>query len=455
MVLALSLFLLPMLAFPQSWSGSYERVFSFTHPDDGMTWELRLTGVRAGDGRALQFIERVFDWAGNRPCRELVSSFVGDRRCVYTSVDGGLTWGLVRTFDWRVSDCVTLSSGTRLVRMGEPLRWWRLSGGWDGEVRLCGGDAPRYGKGTSQGAGEMCGVVMMSEYNSDDEVEARVCRSLDDGATWEVVFRWPAWSSGALGVPYGERIRHFHMVQPDPFRAGHWYLFSGDQPLHCRVWLTRDDGATWEEVTDPAPRCPDGGIEPELQSVHRATGVLFRGDALVWATDDWMHRDGAMLVEAERPGLAGERLRVRGVAKGPLNLVRTIVDVGGAGYVVLPENNGVDIWPWGRPGVEIGLFTRGGRYVQVGLLEEGLGGFTYSANGWSSVDGVWFTRISVDTVEAGGDYRLGRWELRRVDDLAEVPIGGMAWWLGLVFVVAGLGFWVLSRRAGGPRFQIR
>jgi SAM-dependent methyltransferase/tetratricopeptide (TPR) repeat protein len=173
----------------------------------------------------------------------------------------------------------------------------------------------------SSGIGQSGSVIMFGEYTAKATL-LHIRRSVDGGRSWSI----------ALTVRGTEaidpEIRHFHIVQPDPYYPGHWYASSGDQARHCRIWLSKDDGVTWKEVTDPSPL--GGGIR--TQSIHRFTALYFSPDAIYWPTDDTCGTTVSHWVCAKR----SEPLQVKSIGLLGSEMARSLV-VFPEGYLVFSE----------------------------------------------------------------------------------------------------------------------
>lgn len=239
-----------------------------------------------------------------------------------------------------------------------------------------GGQYPWHGNWSIGQAGS---TIMWAEYASGKELEEKglklkVFRSQDGGRTWAVVFQQPAGRAGDA------QIDHFHMVQPDPYRPHHWYLSSGDTSPHSRVWLSKDDGETWVEVTDPHP----AGKYP--QSIHRFTSVIFAKDYLCWATDDLVGTGKARVVKAKR----GEPLKVEVVGTLGDECVRNAV-ITDYGTVFISEAKNRR-----SAGANIYLFAHEGQVVYIGAVSREanvnlVSGATYSRGSKVAVNGEFFT----------------------------------------------------------------
>jgi hypothetical protein len=150
-------------------------------------------------------------------------------------------------------------------------------------------------------------------------------------------------------MPETPQIKHFHTAQPDPYRPGHWYLSSGDDPDQSHVWLSKDDGKTWTEVTDPHP------VGTTRLSVHRYTAPVFTEDYIYWATDDLLGVGQAQVVRATR----GEPLKVQTIGGVGDECVRNIVLTDYGMLLISEAREHKDA------GVNIYLYTRGGRVIPI------------------------------------------------------------------------------------------
>lgn len=124
-------------------------------------------------------------------------------------------------------------------------------------------------------------TIMYAEYPHNEPVDgkrhaaSRVFRSRDGGRTWDVVFQ----QSGA-------QIRHFHFLQPRPGVSGEWWLTSGDDVHESRVWVSKDDGDTWSDLTGHVSGAVDIDGVTYQRRVFRLTDLAWNGDEIIWGTDD-------------------------------------------------------------------------------------------------------------------------------------------------------------------------
>lgn len=256
------------------------------------------------------------------------------------------------------------------------------------------------------------GTLMFAEYpyedpagTAADRASSRVLRSRDRGRTWETVFE-----------RNGAQVRHFHFLQARPGAPREWWLASGDHPLESRIWVSRDDGDTWEDITGGFGDTVliDGLAFP--RSVFRLTDLTWEGGRVVWGTDDSLMRNqfpspGARMFRSDAGKLAPA---VAGKAKWP---IRNIVDIGPF-YMVLtqgffrpdapPQDKmpGVYLMPKEQlesaPGM-VHLFD-------VEVHSRRRTGFTYSRASRAAKDGTFFTyRASTDAFPFG--HKILKWDV--------------------------------------------
>lgn len=165
------------------------------------------------------------------------------------------------------------------------------------------------------------GTLMYAEYPSNVPVDrrppARVFRSRDRGRSWEVVFEQT-----------GTQIRHFHFLQARPNAAREWWLASGDAPNESRIWVSKNNGDDWTDVTElPSDEIEIGGVIYP-RSVFRLTDLAWDGNDIVWGSDDRLasatdHLAGARIFRST----VGPVLAPRMVGRCNWH-IRSIVDLG-------------------------------------------------------------------------------------------------------------------------------
>lgn len=236
----------------------------------------------------------------------------------------------------------------------------------------------------------------------------RVFRSRDRGRSWAIVFQQP-----------GEAVRHFHFLQARPGRTGEWWLTSGDWAAESRVWVSKDDGDSWGEISGDDPQRVDIGGETYTRCVYRLTDIAWcEGDSILWGTDHIFPARGdgprgARILESEAgdlltPHLVGTALwPIRNVipvgefflfiSQGPLNFAAT-GDARRPNVFLLPQ----DRKPSARPLVHL---------FNVEAYSSAPTGFTYSRASRAARGGVFFTSRSATDVFPFG-HRLLKWEVR-------------------------------------------
>jgi hypothetical protein len=234
------------------------------------------------------------------------------------------------------------------------------------------------------------GTLMYAEYprNRDNIVSSsRVWRSRDRGRSWEMVFEQSA-----------EQIRHFHFLQPRPGSPGEWWLTSGDAPQQSKIWVSCDDGDSWQDITADVALTIDGTTYPP--SIFRLTDLVWNGPELIWGTDDALAALGENAgARVFRSQIASPLVpRLVGRTKWP---IRSIVDVGDFLIVLTQASNQPETHPGdNKPGVY--LMRKDGAGAASGLVHlfdienfdprAGAGkGFTYSRASRVALDGTFFT----------------------------------------------------------------
>jgi len=198
---------------------------------------------------------------------------------------------------------------------------------------------------------EKDGVIMIAEYCRDTDPYARVFRSKNGGASWDIVFYQRAYGSES------PEVRHFHTIQVDPY-TGHWYLSSGDRRQESKIFKSKDDGDTWLDVTDYNL---DPSLPPALktQSLFRLTTFWFTEDYICWATDDRINNLGAHLVISPRT----EPLDVIVIGRTSYNEVRSAIEYPNIGWLLITENR------TGYAGIELTFVTKDLYIIPLGILE--------------------------------------------------------------------------------------
>jgi hypothetical protein len=249
-------------------------------------------------------------------------------------------------------------------------------------------------------------TLMFAEYPYEyggTRHPCRVFRSRDRGRSWQIVF-------GCEGV------RHFHFLQARPGRIGEWWLSSGDEPHESRIWVSTDDGDTWQDVSHPGCEtvAVDGVSYP--RTVFRLTDLVWNSATALWGTDHYLPRKkneprGARVLQSTgsplEPGLVA-------TVRWP---IRSVVEVGDC-YLFLSQGPndlgasaadrrpGVFLMPKRPPASGPGLI----HLFDVEAYSAVPTGFTYSKASRCARDGVFFTARSGTDVFPFG-HKLLKWEV--------------------------------------------
>jgi len=255
------------------------------------------------------------------------------------------------------------------------------------------------------------GTLMYAEYPYDVAASmgarfpSRVLRSRDRGRSWDAVFE----QSGA-------DVRHFHFLQARPGVPGEWWLTSGDKPAESHIWVSRDDGDTWESLTDSFGDqvAIDGVTYP--RAIFRLTDLVWDGTDVLWGTDD--------LLQGTKKDTAGPRVfkspatgklipRVIGRCRWP---VRNIVDAGDVFLLMTQGSIRPDARPEEkRPGVFLAPKHAAPVHDVVHLFDAEIHSairtaFTYSKASRAAKDGVFFTARSGTDIFPYG-HKILKWEV--------------------------------------------
>jgi hypothetical protein len=209
------------------------------------------------------------------------------------------------------------------------------------------------------------------------------------------------------------QIRHFHFLQGRPGIAGEWWLSSGDEPNESNIWISRDDGDSWQNLTSGFGDMIDIGGEGFPRSLFRLTDLAWNGGEIVWGTDDDLRGASNTAPGARVFRSPCTPLDPRTVGRATLP-VRNLIDVGdfyifitqGGSIRSAARNPGVFLMP--KEPVErapalVHLFDVDTRTI-------GRTGFTYSRASRAARDGTFFTfRASTDVFPAGP--KLLRWDI--------------------------------------------
>jgi hypothetical protein len=257
---------------------------------------------------------------------------------------------------------------------------------WHAVTHNCEALYPWHG---SCGIGQNDKCVMFAEY-SILPGKIAVYRSYNY-TDWEEVF--------SLNAPVD--ARHFHFCQPDPYRTDWWWVTTGDTDWQCHVFLSKDNGDSWERIVDSNRIC-------------RLTDVYFDENGLWWGQDN----PDSMLVFMTRNG------EIDVISPLSDECVRSVIKTD---YGLLFFTEGRE----GDDGAEI-LLYHDDIVKKVGSFPIS-GGFTYSV---SSIDdgNVFYTKL----LGPGTLYnRCLKWKIGtfiREDLTSDFEVD---WFLGSIFLGTG------------------
>jgi hypothetical protein len=255
-------------------------------------------------------------------------------------------------------------------------------------------------------------TIMFAEYLSNNPVDGKrpvdckVWRSRDRGRNWEIVFEQP-----------GDKVRHFHFLQPRPGYEDQWWLTSGDHPNECHVWATRDDGDSWNDISLPKRDRIEASGEFYRRDLFRLTDLAWLDGDVVWGTDDYMKDCNPPGARVFRSAI-GRRLEPELIGVGRWHF-RSIVDVGDY-LLLLSQRSNIEAVPDGLKKPSVYLMPKKAvpgtpRMTHVCDLDiypsRDRPGFTFSKASRAAVDGTFFTyRSSEDVFPAG--HRILEWNVR-------------------------------------------
>lgn len=257
-----------------------------------------------------------------------------DGTILYKSLDAGNTWNhLFRLHEGTLVHVFTLRDGSHLLDVHSPDRLLRID--VNGELlqeykHRC------YSWHGSQGIGESeTGTVIYAEYPIKsniynlDSYPIGMWRLKPGALAWENVFDTIGGESGVTPV------RHFHACTPTGMHPRQWIAFSGDSVSQSRMWISDDDGDTWQEhfVRDVRGKQI---AETEKSHILRLTSFATaeNGD-MVWGTDDGLGKKTPALVKASRSD-ADFTYEIIDTVNS--NLIRNIFKLSDAIYLTISES---------------------------------------------------------------------------------------------------------------------
>ncbi|MDR7119301.1 sialidase family protein [Rheinheimera soli] len=191
------------------------------------------------------------------------------------------------------------------------------------KVSSCRGIGDKQWHGTWSIDQSRSGTIMYAEYSTTKEVAVsplHVYRSTDGGINWQSALE--VSSSPIFGK--GD-IRHFHTCQADPYISGRWYVSSGDKLTDNKLYISDDDGQTWQNISIISVQ-PLGYTEKlHWNDLLRFTTLSITEQELYWATDDNVGGDRAVLCRVNKNELTDRKITIKidGVLSN--NLARNII----------------------------------------------------------------------------------------------------------------------------------
>ncbi len=319
---------------------------------------------------SLTFLEHLYSPAKHASLNTVIAAEYNSGN-IFVSKDLGIHFQRVYTGrKQRWLRCFTTSCGNHLLWEEISSRIWLFDKDWKVLEIIKTGKYPWHG---SWSIAENNNIIMYAEYASKADT-VFVWRSKDSGYTWEKVF----FQKSRLSP--NTQIRHFHTIQNDRYYPGNWYLSSGDNADESRVWLSRDNGSNWKEVTDADP------VGTNSQSVHRFTALYFDSSYIYWGTDDRM--DGkAKFVRAER----SEPIKVE-VLSNMGNLIRSLISTP-SGLIFISEQKTLSNGKLRNLTIEISSDKKTAQQLASIPSSDGVQtGFTFSRSSIASTkNGVFFS----------------------------------------------------------------
>ena len=128
-------------------------------------------------------------------------------------------------------------------------------------------------------------VIMFGTYARCNE-NMYIYRSNNNGKSWDIVFS----AKGHPNNPKEGDIRHFHTCTYDKF-TNKWYISSGDRREQNKMWESRDNGITWQQITFNLIKDNDDikfGLTSNYakQLVRHTAEININSDIMIWCTDD-------------------------------------------------------------------------------------------------------------------------------------------------------------------------
>lgn len=232
----------------------------------------------------------------------------------------------------RIRRLFTLQDGSKLVQTSHPVQLCLLDSNW--KTIKAFPAAHHFWHGSWSIDQSSSGTIMYAEYTASKETELKplsVWASRDNGLNWEQVLTLKSSPKHRKAD-----IRHYHTCIADPDIPGRWYVSTGDRLDNNRLYLSENDGRTWEKM-------PINSIKPSrLISEHmknnilRFTSCFFKDNYIYWPTDDNLNIDRALYVRVDKNKIKEGNYEVLGLFKE--NLKRNIIQDEDGGALTISES---------------------------------------------------------------------------------------------------------------------
>jgi hypothetical protein len=222
---------------------------------------------------------------------------------IFISADEGTSWmnfGDLSFVEGKIARFFTLSHGGFVIQTKNPVRTYLLD---ENKILITASKQAKYNWHGSQGIDQgPSGTIIFTEYRvekNNEVVELGAWRKTVSSNQFTQCFAAQASNRPPLG-----EIRHFHTCLADPEIPLRWYLSAGDSSVHCKFWISNDDGVSWTEIK---PNLEEQNIlsQNKHSKIFRFTSACFIGsDYLLWPTDDGLGINRSALVAFNRKDLS-------------------------------------------------------------------------------------------------------------------------------------------------------
>lgn len=125
---------------------------------------------------------------------------------------------------------------------------------------------------------------LSEEQSGGRRIIWRVTKPYNDSSNWEQAhsFKHVHFESLKSNEPDNE-IGHIHAIMYD-YVSDDLYCTTGDIDRHCRMWISKDHGETWNAVPGAVGTTENTTVQADGQK-WRMTNAVFTDDAMYWGTD--------------------------------------------------------------------------------------------------------------------------------------------------------------------------